>query len=311
MYHEPVLCKEAVEYLVTKEDGIYVDGTTGGGGHSLAILSRLNARGRLFSLDMDDAAIKMAGAKLSSYGERSRLIKTNFKNFDSVLQAEELSSFDGLLLDLGVSSRQIDDARRGFSFSKEGQLDMRMDCKQKISAFEIVNTYSKEQLERIIREYGEERRHAAVSAIIIKERERRQIATTEQLVNVVSKALSPAHRIKSLARIFQALRIAVNHELQNLTTALCKSLDYLSDGGRIVVLSYHSLEDRITKRFFKEQASRCDCPPELPVCICNKQNRLEILTKRAITPGAVEISANPRSRSAKLRAAKHIAEHHG
>ncbi len=304
MYHDPVLCKTTIDYLATKPGGIYLDGTLGGGGHAEEILARLNATGRYIGLDLDAEALAQAGKRLHAFRARTVLARCNFKNFETVLDGAGIKNIDGILLDLGVSSHQIDTARRGFSFSAKGDLDMRMDQGQELTAADIVNYLPEAELSRIIWEYGEERRSRAVARAVVGARAQGRIESTEQLARIVSRVLPAEQQVKSLARVFQALRIAVNDELVSLRDTLHKSMGYLNRGGRIVVLSYHSLEDRIVKNFFKYEAAQCECPPELPVCVCNKKARLKILTRRPRRPEQTEIEKNPRSRSAKLRVAE-------
>jgi 16S rRNA (cytosine1402-N4)-methyltransferase len=304
MFHEPVLVDKVVDFLIGAPDGIFLDGTVGGGGHAEAILATLSKDGQLIALDRDDEALGHAQQRLLQFGERVILKKTNFKDFEQVLEDLKIKRVHGLLLDLGVSSHQIDAPERGFSYRLAGSLDMRMNRNQPLTAEEIVNTYSEEELANLFRNYGEERRSKAVARVIVKERKRRRIVTTAELTEVISKALPHEHRIKSLSRIFQALRIAVNDELRNLSETLSKILDYLVTGGRIVVISYHSLEDRMVKDFFKGESTGCICPPDLPVCVCGQKPRLKILTKRPLRPSEQEMEKNSRSRSAKLRAAE-------
>jgi 16S rRNA (cytosine1402-N4)-methyltransferase len=304
VFHEPVLLKEAVELLVRNPAGVYVDGTLGGGGHAEALLERLEHPGRLIGLDWDRDALQHAAARLERFGKRVILQEANFKNLGQTLQSLQIKKIDGLLLDLGVSSHQIDTAERGFSFSANGKLDMRMSREQTFSSYDIINTYSERELSELFKKFGEERRHRAVAAAIVKRRMRSPIATTAELTATVSAVLRYEQRVKSLARIFQALRIAVNDELENLRGALSESLKLIAAGGRLVVISYHSLEDRIVKDFFKNESSRCICPPELPQCVCSRPGRLKIITKRPIRPAQPEVQRNPRGRSARLRAAE-------
>ncbi|MFQ5771218.1 MAG: 16S rRNA (cytosine(1402)-N(4))-methyltransferase RsmH [bacterium] len=306
MFHEPVLTKEAVALLISDPNGIYLDGTLGGGGHAEAILARLGARGKLIGLDLDEDAIRFASKRLSSFKNKISIRHENFKEFPEILQSLKINYINGLLLDLGLSSHLIDTPARGFSHSLTGNLDMRMNKKQKRTAAEIINSYSESALCDLFQKYGEEKRARAIARSIIKERAKSAIATTTALKEVVCKVLPYQNRVKSLARIFQALRIAVNDELNNLTETLRLSMDYLQNSGRIVVLSYHSLEDRLVKDFFKQESKRCVCPPELPVCVCRKKGRLKILTRRPVRPTEAEIHRNPRSRSARLRAAEVI-----
>ena len=306
MFHEPVLKKEALSFLVTAKNGIYLDGTLGGGGHSEAILKNINKSGRLIALDLDNDAIHFSRTRLK---HKNFLVEqANFKNLGEVLKKLKINRVQGILLDLGVSSYQIDTAEKGFSYRASGKLDMRMNSKQQLTAHEIANTFSEEKLCEIFKKYGEERRYRAISRVIIREREKNVIETTTDLQEIISAVLPYQNRVKSLSRIFQALRIAVNEELENLKAALESGLDYLTTGGRLVVISYHSLEDRIVKNFFKQESRRCVCPPDLPICVCGEPGRLKILTKRSIQPSKEEVQRNPRSRSARLRTAEMLEE---
>jgi len=306
VFHEPVLKKEALSFLVTAKNGIYLDGTLGGGGHSEAILKNINKSGRLIALDLDNDAIHFSRTRLK---HKNFLVEqANFKNLGEVLKKLKINRVHGILLDLGVSSYQIDTAEKGFSYRASGKLDMRMNSKQQLTAHEIANTFSEEKLCEIFKKYGEERRYRAISRVIIREREKNVIETTTDLQEIISVVLPYQNRVKSLSRIFQALRIAVNEELENLKAALESGLDYLTTGGRLVVISYHSLEDRIVKNFFKQESRRCVCPPDLPICVCGEPGRLKILTKRSIQPSKEEVQRNPRSRSARLRTAEMLEE---
>lgn len=308
MFHEPALLKEAIALLITDKSGTYLDGTLGGGGHAEGILEQLDDAGKLIGLDLDDEAIRFARSRLQGYKQRVMFQQQNFKEVAGVLKDLQIKQIHGMFLDLGMSSHQIDTRKRGFSFSADNPLDMRMNTQQKLSAYDIVNSYSEGELADLIKNYGEERRFRAIARAIAKERTRAPIRTTLELRDTVSTVLPPQMRVKSFARIFQALRIAVNDELNNLSQALDAGLNYLAQGGRIVVISYHSLEDRIVKNFFKQESSRCVCPPEFPVCICGKKGRLRILTKKALRPSEEEKRRNPRSRSARLRAAERVRE---
>jgi len=306
VFHEPVLKEEALSFLVTAKNGIYLDGTLGGGGHSEAILKNINKSGRLIALDLDNDAIHFSRTRLK---HKNFLVEqANFKNLGEVLKKLKINRVHGILLDLGVSSYQIDTAEKGFSYRASGKLDMRMNSKQQLTAHEIANTFSEEKLCEIFKKYGEERRYRAISRVIIREREKNVIETTTDLQEIISVVLPYQNRVKSLSRIFQALRIAVNEELENLKAALESGLDYLTTGGRLVVISYHSLEDRIVKNFFKQESRRCVCPPDLPICVCGEPGRLKILTKRSIQPSKEEVQRNPRSRSARLRTAEMLEE---
>ncbi len=307
MYHEPVLVKEVVELLITEPGGTYVDGTLGGGGHSEAILKQTDTDARLIGIDQDSDALDFAHSRLIDFERRICLQQANFRNIDDALINCETNQVHGILLDLGVSSHQIDTASRGFSFSQDGEIDMRMDARRGQSASNLVNEYAEGELEKIFREFGEERHSRAIARAIVRQRQLSPILTTGQLRELVEKNVPARMSIKSVARIFQALRIAVNDELGNLQTALHACLERLAVGGRLVIITYHSLEDRLVKTFFKSEAASCECPPGLPVCVCDKVSRVKILTRRPISPLDDEMARNPRSRSAKLRAAERIA----
>ncbi|MCH8982235.1 16S rRNA (cytosine(1402)-N(4))-methyltransferase RsmH [candidate division KSB1 bacterium] len=269
-------------------------------------MKNINKSGRLIALDLDNDAIHFSRTRLK---HKNFLVEqANFKNLGEVLKKLKINRVHGILLDLGVSSYQIDTAEKGFSYRASGKLDMRMNSKQQLTAHEIANTFSEEKLCEIFKKYGEERRYRAISRVIIREREKNVIETTTDLQEIISVVLPYRNRVKSLSRIFQALRIAVNEELENLKAALESGLDYLTTGGRLVVISYHSLEDRIVKNFFKQESRRCVCPPDLPICVCGEPGRLKILTKRSIQPSKEEVQRNPRSRSARLRTAEMLEE---
>lgn len=306
MFHEPVLREKVVEFLFTDSDGVYIDATVGGGGHAEAIADRLSRRGRLIGLDRDPAALKAARKRLRGYGKRVKLEHGNFRDLVQILDRLNIGEIAGVLFDFGISSHQIDTPERGFSFDAEGALDMRMNPQQKLTAREIVNTYSVRQLTYIFRNFGEERRSRPIAQRIVRRREKAPIETTQQLKEIIGGVTPYRHRVKTFARIFQALRIAVNDELQNLRKALDASVSRLKPGGRLVGISYHSLEDRIVKQFFKQESPRCVCPPESPVCICGEPGRLLVLTGRPVRPPKDEVDANPRSRSARLRAAERL-----
>lgn len=307
-HHQTVLLHEAVEALQIKEDGIYVDGTLGGGGHSEAILSRLK-NGLLIGIDQDDRAIAAAGERLHPGKNRLFLVRDNFVHIDEILKEQGIEKVDGFLFDLGVSSPQLDEEERGFRYQEEAPLDMRMDRRQSLTAYEVVNEWPEEELTRIIREYGEERFARSIARRIGERRKTAPIATTRELVEVIKEAIpAPARRTgpHPAKRTFQAIRIAVNRELEVLGRVLHLAVGRLKPGGRIAVISFHSLEDRIVKETFQEYAQGCTCPPDFPVCVCGKTPLLKIITKKPIIPTAEEIERNPRSRSAKLRVAEKI-----
>lgn len=305
-FHTPVLAAAVVQYLPTAPDGVYVDGTLGGGGHAEAILMRLSSRGQLIGFDRDEQALLFARARLAQFGDRVRYIHENCANLRPVLEKLGVEQIHGLLLDLGISSHQVDDAVRGFSFQRDAHLDMRMDAWQQLDGWTVVNTYDEQRLADMFWTYGEEKLSRRIARRIVDARQHRSIDTTGELASIVESAVGRRFLQKSLARVFQAIRIEVNDELENLRNVLRDALDVLVLGGRIVVISYHSLEDRIVKDFFRTEA-RSAAPsgskylPDRP-----RQARLAILTKKPITPGADEIAQNPRARSAKLRVAERI-----
>lgn len=305
-FHQPVMVNEVLSRLLTNRRGVYLDLTVGGGGHARALLQQLSQDGKLMGMDQDDEALAACAENLKPWENQVVLKHANFKYLADFLSEENVESVDGILLDLGVSSHQLNVGYRGFSFMNEGPLDMRMDRRQKKGAYHVVNTYSESELRRVIWEYGEEHRAGAIAKAVVRAREQKKIDSTASLAAVVAKAVHPGHLNKSLARVFQSLRIEVNWELENLRLVLQAGMDHLKPGGRMVVLSYHSLEDRLVKRFFRENEKRCTCPPEFPQCICGRPGTLKILTKRPVTAGAEEVEKNPRARSAKLRTAERL-----
>lgn len=305
-YHIPVLVDQVLEQLAIDPSGVYVDCTMGGGGHSLEIVKRLNGAGKLVGIDCDDQAIEFASSRLRREKDRAIILKGNFARLKTILASACIANVDGILVDLGVSSHQIDASERGFSYMKTGPLDMRMGTEQKLTAEQVVNTYPEAELKRIFKEYGEERYAHSIARKIVHERSHARILTTQQLTDILAGKIPFQNRIKSFARIFQALRIEVNKELNNLKSLLNQAIDLLNSGGRLVIISYHSLEDRIVKEFFNDQANPCVCPIELPVCVCGRKPTIRLATRGVIRPSAQEMENNPRSRSAKLRAAEKI-----
>lgn len=299
-YHIPVLLEQTIELLVHDKDGNYMDCTLGGGGHSRRILETLSDKGFLLGVDRDQAAIDHAAKLLGGY----KNFKTANISFGRVNELEDITfglRLDGILLDLGVSSKQIDDADRGFSYSSDGELDMRMDREQMTSALDIVNSYSDKELAEIFFKYGEENRSRSIAERISEAREKKEIKTTKELADIISTVVSGKYRVKTLSRIFQALRIEVNNELKELESILNFSLEILNARGRVVVISYHSLEDRIVKQFVAEYSKGCKCPPGFPKCVCGNKPLIAPVTKKPVVPGEEEIRVNPRSRSAKMR----------
>lgn len=300
--HYSVLLKETIEQLNIKPDGIYVDGTLGGGGHSFEICSRLGD-GHLYGIDQDDAAIAAAGERLSRFGNKVTIIRNNYCNMKSALMAEGVSHVDGIVLDLGVSSYQLDTEERGFSYRYDAPLDMRMDRRQTLTAREIVNEYSEFDLFRIIRDYGEDKFAKNIAKHIVQRRAESPIETTFEL-NEVIKAAIPAKMRQNghpSKQTFQAIRIECNRELEVLKNTLDDFIDLLNPGGRLCIITFHSLEDRIVKVAFKQYENPCTCPPEFPVCVCGKESKGIVISRKAILPGAEELEINSRSKSAKLR----------
>ncbi len=299
--HLPIMLTECLEGLNIKPDGIYVDGTCGGAGHSFEIAKNLKGEGMLYGLDQDPDAVKVAIRRLE--GLNAKVIKTNFRYAKEMLLNEGVEKVDGILLDLGVSSYQLDNKERGFSYQGEAFLDMRM-SKEGLSAYDIVNTYSLDDITKILRTYGEEKFAYGIAKKILAFRENEEIKTTKQLTEIVQSAYPAAQRRKSKnpsRKTFQALRIAVNDELGALTQSLDMFFEMLNEGGRFCVITFHSLEDRIVKQYFKDLAIKCRCPKELPVCVCGGVAKANLITKKAISPSQTEEEENRRARSAKLR----------
>ncbi len=308
-YHLPVLLEEAVDSLDCRPGGIYVDGTLGGGGHAAEIMKRIMPGGRLVGIDADPEALKEAGARLEPYRSNVIFYKGNFGNIAAILAGLGIGKVDGILLDLGVSSHQLETAGRGFSFARDAQLDMRLDQTEGRTAFDLVNGFSEEELEKIFREYGEERMARRIAAAVALSRKEAPIRTTGELAEIVSGAVPAAARrgkIHPATRVFQALRIAVNNELGNLEKALADGFELLETGGRFAVISFHSLEDRMVKTYFRSWEKGCTCPPDFPFCTCHKQGRAKLIARKAIKAGPAEIEKNPRARSARLRTVMRI-----
>ncbi|OAI39218.1 hypothetical protein AYO38_01630 [bacterium SCGC AG-212-C10] len=309
--HTPVLLNEALEYLDVRPDGVYADCTTGLGGHSEAIAAKLGPDGVLLCLDQDGDALEFARARLAPFGRRVRFVRENFRELASVAASEGLTAFDGILMDLGISSMQVDRADRGFSFGKDGPLDMRMDRRAALTAADIVNTWDQTELADLFYMYGEERQSRRIAAAIVRAR---PFATTAGLAKAVEQAVGGVrgrNQIHPATKVFLALRIRVNGELDSLDTVLPQAHSLLgfgnsTTGGRLVVISFHSLEDRIVKQYLRREATECLCPPRMPECRCGHRATLRLLTHRAVRPGGDELVTNPRARSAVLRAAERI-----
>lgn len=302
-HHISVLLEECLEGLAIKPDGIYVDGTLGGAGHSGCIVQRLTT-GRLIGIDRDPVALEAAGRKLEPYQDRVTLVHSNFCEMAQVVKDLGLTGVDGILLDLGVSSPQLDDAERGFSYMADAPLDMRMNNQDALTAADVVNTWSQDELKRILFDYGEERYAPRIAAAICRRREEAPIKTTLELVDVIRLAMPPqALREKQhpAKRSFQAIRIAVNDELGSVEKAMQAAIPLLNPGGRLAVITFHSLEDRIVKNAMAEAAKGCTCPPSFPVCVCGKKPLVKLISRKPIVATDAELEVNPRSRSAKLR----------
>ena len=306
--HVTVLLNEAVDILDIKPDGIYVDGTLGGAGHSLEIVKKLTS-GKLICFDQDINAISAAKEKLKDFMDKTILVHSNFENLREELNKLGIETIDGFLVDLGVSSHQLDVPERGFSYMQDAPLDMRMDNDAELSAYDVVNTYSEAELKRVIKDYGEENWSARIAKLIVERRATMPIRTTFELVDAIKAAIPKKMRDENqhpAKRTFQAIRIEVNRELDVIEKTLLAAVDMMNKGGVLAVITFHSLEDRIVKNVFKKLQYSCTCPPEFPVCICNSKQVVEIITRKPILPSENEVEMNPRSRSAKLRAARKL-----
>lgn len=301
--HVSVLLNECLEGLNIKENGIYVDGTLGGAGHSSEILKRLSKEGRLIGIDQDTDALKAAKERLKDYSNVT-FVHSNFSNIENVLNNLNIDGVDGILMDLGVSSYQLDEGERGFSYMKDAPLDMRMNRENDFSAYNVVNEYSEEDLYRIIRDYGEEKFAKRIASFIVENRQEKNIETTLELVEIIKNAIPAKARREGphpAKRTFQAIRIEVNSELSILNKTIEDGVEKLNKGGRMAIITFHSLEDRIVKNKFRDLAVSCRCPKEFPVCVCGEKAKVKIISRKAIEPTKEEVEVNPRSRSAKLR----------
>ena len=306
--HRSVLLDECMDGLDIKPDGIYVDGTAGGAGHSSEIAKRLES-GRLIAIDQEETAVAVAAERLNALGKNTTVVRSNFSELASVCRSLGIDAIDGVLLDLGVSSYQLDTAERGFSYSADAPLDMRMDNRCSLSAYEVVNSYSEQELKRILYDYGEERFAPAIASAIVKRRESRPIETTAELSDIIKYAIPPAAREGGhhpAKRSFQAIRIEVNRELDVIEPAIRGAVEMLRSGGRIAIITFHSLEDRIVKQAFASLASGCTCPKDFPICVCGNKPKVRLVNRKPILPSKAELEENPRSRSAKLRVAEKI-----
>lgn len=302
--HYSVMLKETIEELKVKSDGIYVDGTLGGGGHAYEVCKRLSDAGHFYGIDQDAAAIAAASQRLSEFGDRVTIIRSNYCEMCKELRDRGVTGVDGIVLDLGVSSYQLDEADRGFTYREDAALDMRMDQRQEKTARDIVNGYSEMDLYRIIRDYGEDKFAKNIAKHIVAARAKAPIQTTGELTEIIRQSIpmkiqaTGGHPAK---RTFQAIRIELNRELDVLRESLDGMIDLLDDGGRICIITFHSLEDRIVKTIFRKNENPCTCPPDFPVCVCGKESKGKVITRKPILPSAVEMEENPRSKSAKLR----------
>lgn len=306
--HVSVLLNECIEGLNIKENGIYVDGTLGGGGHSLEILKKLSEDGTLIGVDQDKDALKAASERLQDF-KNVKFVHSNFYNIDSVLNSLGIEKIDGMLMDLGVSSYQLDEGDRGFSYMQDAPLDMRMNRENALSAYEVVNEYEEQEIYRIIRDYGEEKFAKRIARFIVENRESKPIETTLELVEIIKAAIPAKARREGphpAKRTFQAIRIEVNSELSILNKAIEDGVNRLNEGGRMAIITFHSLEDRIVKLKFKELATSCTCPKEFPICVCGGKAKVKLISRKAIEPTKEEVEENPRSRSAKLRVIEKI-----
>ena len=306
--HRSVLLDECIEGLDIKPDGIYVDGTAGGAGHSSEIAKRLTD-GRLIAIDQDETAVAVATERLNALNKNTTVVRSNFCEIAKVCRELGEERIDGVLLDLGVSSYQLDTAERGFSYSSDAPLDMRMDNRKTLDAYKVVNTYSEEQLKKILFEYGEERFSPAIASAIVKYREKKPIETTAELSDIIKYAMPPSVREGGhhpAKRSFQAIRIEVNGELDVIEPAIRDAVSLLKKGGRIAIITFHSLEDRIVKQAFASLASGCTCPKDFPICVCGNKPKVKLVNRKPILPSKEELEENPRSRSAKLRVAEKL-----
>lgn len=312
--HKPVMLEEVIRYISPKSPGVYVDATVGSGGHAEKILKESSPKGKLIGIDIDPYMLSVAGRRLKKFGKRCILIENNFLNLGELLSRLNITEADGIIFDLGVATEHFMLPERGFSFQREGPLDMRLSPGGKLTALHIVNEWEPEELAGILRQYGQERRARRIVKSIITERKRKRITTTSQLAKIIERATFPyrkkskvpGYRIHPATKTFQALRIAVNNELKNIEEALPVAVDFLKTGGRLCVISFHSLEDRLVKDTFRSLAKTCICPPEVPMCICGRKPKIKVVTKKPVVPKEGEIDENPRARSAKLRVVEKI-----
>ena len=307
--HYSVLLQETIDELHIRPDGIYVDGTLGGGGHAFQVCSRLNENGHFYGIDQDAAAIEAAGERLRCFGNQVTIIRSNYCRMVEELKARGVTGVDGIVLDLGVSSYQLDEADRGFTYREDAALDMRMDQRQEKTARDIVNGYSEMELYRVIRDYGEDKFAKNIAKHIVQAREKKPVETTGELVEIIKAAIPAKIRMQKghpAKQTFQAIRIELNRELEVLRDSLDDMIDFLNPGGRICIITFHSLEDRIVKNAFRTNEHPCTCPPDFPVCVCGKVSKGRVVTSKPVLPGEKELEENSRSKSAKLRVFERI-----
>ena len=307
--HYSVLLQETIDELHIRPDGIYVDGTLGGGGHAFQVCSRLNENGHFYGIDQDAAAIEAAGERLRCFGNQVTIIRSNYCRMVEELKARGVTGVDGIVLDLGVSSYQLDEADRGFTYREDAELDMRMDQRQEKTARDIVNGYSEMELYRVIRDYGEDKFAKNIAKHIVQAREKKPVETTGELVEIIKAAIPAKIRMQKghpAKQTFQAIRIELNRELEVLRDSLDDMIDFLNPGGRICIITFHSLEDRIVKNAFRTNEHPCTCPPDFPVCVCGKVSKGRVVTRKPVLPGEKELEENSRSKSAKLRVFERI-----
>ena len=300
-YPKPVLYDEVIENLITNENGVYLDCTLGGAGHTIGILENTGEKSTVIAIDQDEDAIRFAKIKLENYQNRIKIFKDNFKNLDTVLYLAGYEKIDGILMDIGVSSKQLDNPERGFSYKYDAKLDMRMNKNDKLSAYEVVNDFTEKEISDILYKYGEEPRGRKIAKRIVEKRKEKKIETTLELADLVIKVIGKSMKKHPAKRTFQAIRMYVNRELEVLEEALDKAVEHLNDKGRLLVITFHSLEDRIVKNKFKDFEKPCSCPPDLPICVCGKKSLGKVLTKKPIIANELELSDNFRAHSAKLR----------
>lgn len=301
MYHKAVLYDEVIENIIVDKDAIYLDCTLGGGGHSMGILENSTKNSKLIAIDQDQNAIDYVNSNINGYEDKIKIFRNNFQNMDTVIYLAGYEKVDRILMDIGVSSKQLDDMSRGFSYKYEAKLDMRMDTSKKLSAYEVINEFSEKELADIIYKYGEEPKAKKIASYIVRTRETKNIETTTELANIVIKAIGKKMKKHPAKRTFQAIRIYVNNELEVLEKAIDKAINLLNNNGRLLIITFHSLEDRIVKEKFRYYENPCSCPKDIPICVCNKKSYGRILNKKAIVANSDELDENNRAHSAKLR----------